>query len=305
MSPMHAPASVLALVGVAAPAFAGPSMTGGDFQSRETIKLFVFAGQSNMVGGNSLDALATIDPARLEATPEVRHTYRLNQTSDPDGWGALAHHNGVIGGTTWGPDLVFGQDHNALGMEHKTAMIKTARSGTSLAKDWVPSADFLFQDSVSYIDRQMRELRRQGYRVEVEGIFWVQGFADTGFPDDAAAYGDNLTILSEAFRDHFNDAELPFFFTRQHIDSQRQQYLDVMRAGQEAFAAGDANAYMIDIDDIGFRDEFIHYDAAGTIAIGQRLLDAYLASEGLLTVPTPGATAVLAGAGVVAFRRRR
>ena len=113
----------------------------GHAQAQQTVRLFWFAGQSNMVGGSTLDDL----PTELAGTrDDVMHTYRLNQISDPDGWGGLANHGGIIGGTTYGPDLSFGHavaDAMAsMFPDDEIAIIKTAHNGTALARQWLPGS---------------------------------------------------------------------------------------------------------------------------------------------------------------------
>lgn len=297
----------------------------------DTISLFVFAGQSNLNGRftrNTAADLIARDARYATPNPNVDYNFRINLENKPGGWGPLFHHEGFQA-STWGPDVVFGYELNDRDPSLDFAVIKTAINGTSLSDDWDddntdPGARQLFDDSVGFIQSQIADLELStGKTVVVEGVFWLQGWNDTATLAQGQEYGANLAALAEDFRQEFANPELPFIFTRQHINTLPDGEDSVanfgnvydsvlaMRAGQEAFAASDPNAYLIDIDDVGFFVEpglapggadrtGVHYDTDGLIAIGERFVNTWQA------IPTPGSAVLLTTAGaVVAFRRRR
>ncbi|MEM7622107.1 MAG: sialate O-acetylesterase [Planctomycetota bacterium] len=242
----------------------------------EPIKLFLFAGQSNMVGGAGLEMLEVVEGSMLAPNENVLYTFHINNTEDPDGWGPLVHALGVVGGSTWGPDLVFGNLHDRLRPNEKIAVIKTAVSGTSLGEDWLPGSGPKLAQSLEFLSRAIPSLEALGYEVEPAGIFWVQGFADGGWDYLANVYGENLTNLAATFRAALGRADTPFFFSRQHVSSKRPAAnLATQRSQQEAVAAADPNTHLIDIDDLDFRDDNVHYDRMGTYLIGTRFLERY------------------------------
>lgn len=301
---------------------------GATVASAETISLFVFAGQSNLNGRftrNTAADLIAKDSRYATPNDDVPYNFRINQEDKPGGWSPLIHHEGFQA-STWGPDVVFGYELNEREPDRDMAVIKTAVNGTSLSDDWdadATSGRLLFQDSINFINDQINGLETiTGATVVVEGVFWLQGWNDAETLAQGQAYGDNLADLAEGFRTEFANPELPFIFTRQHINTLPPGETDIanfgtvydsvlaMRAGQEAFAANDPNSYLIDIDDVGFFVEpgnapggadrtGVHYDTHGLISIGERFVDTYQA------IPTPGAAFVTVAFGVLTLRRRR
>ncbi|MEM1165127.1 MAG: sialate O-acetylesterase [Planctomycetota bacterium] len=275
---------------------------GASAAAGEHIHLFVFAGQSNMVGGNPVNAqhagvlglpfeqsLEGINPDWYEPEPDVRYTHRLSTIND-GGWHELVHHRWNPSGTSWGPDLPFGHLIHEAWPEANIAVIKTAFGGTALNSSWLarvgdPDPRFpyetLYEDSMEFIYMRVQELLLEGHTVEVEGFFWVQGYGDLGRNSFTNEYQEGLTELSALVREDLDVPDLPFFFTRQHIntDETRAFRLPRFRCEQEQFADSDPNAYLIDIDDVGFRDNGIHYDGQAAAVMGERFFQKFIEHE--------------------------
>ena len=104
----------------------------------EVVRVFIFAGQSNMVGSDSkVQDIRRFPPfAGLEAEqPDVRFSYcigRENKTVS-DGWEKLQPINNIVG-----PELSFARDvTKATGAP--IAIIKVAAGGTHLGGDSTPA----------------------------------------------------------------------------------------------------------------------------------------------------------------------
>lgn len=267
----------------------------------DVIDLYLFAGQSNMIGHNPVAAL----PEGWDAPdPRVRHTFWIDSTPDPDGWGDLAPQS-YAGGDfgTWGPDLIFGRrmGDRAPGT---TAIIKTAVNGASLEASWQPSRNRLYPRAIAFALDAIADLESQGHTVEVKAFFWVQGYTDSVSAAWSSNYAENMHELMGALRADLGTPDLPVLFTRQHAGTLRAGQapagLEILRAQQAAFAAADPRAFMIDIDDIGFADASVHYNADGLITIGERFFETYTT----VVVPSPGGVGLLAIALGGAARRR-
>ena len=272
----------------------------------DVIDLYLFAGQSNMVGGNPVAQLADLQPGWQDAFPAVRHNYIVNGLTRPGGWGPLAPQAGVLppGNGTWGSDLAFGRMIEQSHPDASHAVAKAAWNGTSLPFAWRPSVNDIYPLATTFLANAISELEAQGNTVRLRAVFWVHGYADSSIPARAEQYAESLTELMAALRTDFNTPELPLVFTRQHIGTLRDGLpaaaLDILRAEQEAYAALDPNAYLIDIDDLTFRDNGVHYDSASTIEIARRMHGIYTTQ----IIPGPAA-GVLLGLGVLTASRRR
>jgi cysteine-rich repeat protein len=120
-----------------------------------------------------------------------------------------------------------------------------------------------------------------GQAGEVSAFFWMQGEADAGSAEWAAAYEANLTQFVAQVQADFSAPHLPFVRGRLnvHIDMgvAARPFLDTVRAAQEAVAATLPRTVMVDTDDLALNGDLVQFSAAGQMGLGQRFADAFLA----------------------------
>ena len=194
----------------------------------------------------------------------------------------------------FGPELTFGA---ALAKEDGNhAILKFARNGSPLVTKWAPDGEDLlgFYD---HVDGGLQELRDAGWDPTVVGMIWVQGTGDATSLSAATNYGDNLTVMVDGIRDRYAAPNMRFVFNQLHADATPLLYRDILRAGQAAFAASDANARMINVDDLTLKSDNFHYTPAATQAMGFRLAAA--------AIPEPANAIMIAAMGIAVVLRRR
>jgi hypothetical protein len=222
------------------------------------VQVFILAGQSNMVGHGKTEM--GLDPEASKAagrTVEVkgglgclrRMVADHPDTFGPDGTNPLVDANGdwlvrddvyvyshiegkaTKGGHTtkfgkgsWnGPEYGFGQVvGNAL--DEDVLIIKYARGGTSLAKDWRPPSavkarggevGFMWNEMRAEVKRVLKNLDQEfpnfaGRKYEIVGFGWHQGFNDHVSKDFRPEYEANLVDLIRDVRAEFKSPKLPF-----------------------------------------------------------------------------------------------
>ena len=111
-------------------------LTNGD-ESEEPLKVFIFAGQSNMVGSDSKVKDIQRFPPFLgleNAQENVRFYYSIGRERkfESDGWQSLSPVNNIVG-----PELSFARKVSAT-LKSQIAIIKCAAGGTHLGGDWNP-----------------------------------------------------------------------------------------------------------------------------------------------------------------------
>lgn len=241
----------------------------------EPIRVYIMAGQSNMVGGAPEPA-----PSNLSPQADILYQYRLEIGVNPirrhesTTWGPLRTLAGLGVGSSYGSELSFG---NAMASREagKVAIIKTAANGTSLATRWMPSqtdSAALYPWMIEKVNSSLDELRGQGYDPTIEGFVWIQGEGDAGAPDRAAAYGANLGTLASALRSDLNVPNLPFLLNELHANLNRA-YRNEVRQGQRAAAAADPNMHIVNGDDLGLLSDSVHFLSSTHIEMGRRLAD--------------------------------
>jgi len=276
---------LLALWAVAVPLRAGET---GD---EKTLRVFIFAGQSNMVGSDSkVKDIGRFPPfVGLEKSQDhVRFSYcigRKNKTQS-DGWVALQPVNGVVG-----PELSFARKVTS-GIKAPIAIIKVAAGGTHLGGDWNPDEPIGFKMyplALDLVRSSLAELDKQGIPYRVEGFMWHQGENDMFNKDYMPNYGRNLKNFLARWR---HDLELPrlrFYIgelctkTIWGMDLRPRMY--AISVGQRAVTDVDPLAQYIPTSHVGVEigggvGLHYHYGTLGQLEHGVNYATAYLANIG-------------------------
>jgi hypothetical protein len=146
------------------------------------VRVFVLAGQSNMVGGGAMDDLPT-EPFDLSAPQDDIEYHFLIRGENPlaaAGWSPLRPLWPGFTGTTYGPELTFGRRLADQFHGESIAIIKVAQGGTDLQNDWNPSGETgtTYQAMIDHVALAMGQLEAAGDAPIVSGFVWVQGSGD-------------------------------------------------------------------------------------------------------------------------------
>ncbi len=209
MTRTHSP-SVLAVIllwALAPPAFA---QTNDD---QETLRVFIFAGQSNMVGSDSkVGDIKRFPPyAGLEDPQEkVLFTYCLGRENKrrSEGWVALQHVNKVVG-----PELSFARRVTGH-IKAPIAIIKVAAGGTHLGGDWNPGKPIGFKMyplALETIRKALAGLDQRKIKYRLEGFMWHQGENDMFNEEYMKGYGGNLKNFLASWRRDLKTPDLKFY----------------------------------------------------------------------------------------------
>jgi len=234
--------------------------------SKKSIPLFIFAGQSNMVGIGSTGSTL---PANLR-TPR----------KDAQFWDRSA---GAWSTTPVLPNGVYGPEVSALrrlaDKLHRPVLgVKVAENSTSLATDWNPSSPNGYYAQMRSVvsDALLARVKGEGLP-EVAGFFWMQGEADAQQAATAEAYSANLNRLISQVRTDFSADRLPFVIGRIRVNNPATEIGDnEVRAAEDQAAAHDPNVKTVSTDDLTRIADFLHFDGPGLIALGNRFADAYV-----------------------------
>lgn len=258
-----------------------------------TVRVFIFAGQSNMVGSDSkVQDIQQFPPfAGLEAPqPRVRFSYclgRETKTKSP-GWVDLQPVNNVVG-----PELSFARKVTQ-NIEAPIAIIKIAAGGTHLGGDWnpdEPSGFKMYPLALQSIRDALADWEQQGIEYRLEGFMWHQGENDMFDPDYMANYGRNLKQFLASWRRDLNAPELRFYIgelctkTIWGMDLRPRMY--AISLGQKDVTDRDPLAQYVPTSHIGVEigggvGLHYHYGTLGQLEHGVNYADAYLSNIGKL-----------------------
>jgi hypothetical protein len=283
-SPLIA-ALVLALVAAVTPAAAEAE------SDTTTVRVFIFAGQSNMVGSDSkaediqrFPPFAGLD--RPQDTVLFSYLIGREEKAASNGWVAMQPVDGVVG-----PELSFAR---RVSRETKApiAIIKCAAGGTTLGADWNPDAPSgfkLYPLALQLIRSSLAELDRKQLAYRIEGFMWHQGENDMFDETFRPNYGRNLKNFLASWRRDLKTPNLRFSIgelcTKTIWGMDNRENMDAIRAGQKAVTDSDPLAEYIPtshnaVEIGGGEGLHYHYGTLGQLEHGVNYADAYLRSIG-------------------------
>ena len=265
----------------------------------KTLRVFIFAGQSNMVGSDSkVKDIKRFPPfAGLEAPQsKVLFSYCIGRQNKmrSDGWVALQHVNNVVG-----PELSFARKVTQH-IKAPIAIIKCAAGGTHLGGDWNPDESIGFKMyplTLDLIKTSLADLDKRGIKYRIEGFMWHQGENDMFNKDYMPSYGKNLKNFLAKWRRDLKTPELKFYIgelctkTIWGMDLRPRMY--AISLGQREVTNADPRAEYVPTSHVGAEigrpvGLHYHYGTLGQLQHGENYATAYLRTIGLkLDQPRP------------------
>ena len=265
----------------------------------KTLRVFIFAGQSNMVGSDSkVKDIKRFPPyAGLEeAQDKTLFTYclgRENKTRSK-GWEPLAPINNIVG-----PELSFARKVTKH-IKAPIAIIKVAAGGTHLGGDWNPDEPIGFKMyplALETIRTALADLDKRKIKYRLEGFMWHQGENDMFNKDYMPNYGKNLKNFLAKWRRDLKTPELKFYIgelctkTIWGMDLRPRMY--AISLGQREVTNADPRAEYVPTSHVGAEigrpvGLHYHYGTLGQLQHGENYATAYLRTIGLkLDRPRP------------------
>ncbi len=259
----------------------------------KTLRVFIFAGQSNMVGTHSKVAdIPRFPPFADLDKPQtnVLFSYKLGreQMQSSDGWIAMQPT-----GDYFGPELSFAR-RVSQNIEVPIAIIKVASGGTTLGKDWnpdMPDGFKLYPLALEHVRASLAELDRKKVAYRIEGFMWHQGENDMFDKAFKPAYAANLKNFIASWRRDLKLPNLRFYIgelcTKTIWGMDNRENMLAIRTAQKAVTAADQLTEYIptshDAVEIGGDAGLhYHYGTLGQLEHGVNHADAYLRTIGKL-----------------------
>ena len=256
------------------------------------LRVFIFAGQSNMVGSDSkVEDIQHFAPFRGLEFPQtdVKFSYCIGRENKlrSNGWVDLKSVNEVVG-----PELSFARKLTR-NIEEPIAIIKCAAGGTTLGADWnpdKPSGFKLYPVLMNLIKESLSALDNQGIPYRIEGFMWHQGENDMFVKEFMPHYGRNLANLLKHIRHDLGVPKLKFYIgelctkTIWGMDLRARMY--AISLGQKEVASNDLLATYIPTSHVGVEigspvGLHYHYGTLGQLEHGVNYADAYLEDIGM------------------------
>lgn len=256
-------------------------------EQAEVIRVFIFAGQSNMEGADSkIDDVQNFPPfiGATEANPDVLFSYSLGRDnkSESQGWVPLQSVRDWVG-----PELTFARELKKT-VDFPIAIIKCAAGGTHLGGDWNPdnpSGFKLYPHLRQLVSSSLAALDAKGLPYRIEGFMWHQGENDMFEKDYLQNYGRNLKNFIEHCRRDLESPNLRFYIgelctkTIWGMDLRPRMY--AISLGQREVTNHDPLAEYVPTSHIGVEighpvGLHYHYGTLGQLEHGVNYAHAYL-----------------------------
>jgi hypothetical protein len=259
--------------------------------STPPVRVFIFAGQSNMVGTHSRVAdihrfppFAGLD----QPQPKVLFSYKLGreEMTSSNGWVPLQPTKDYFG-----PELSFGHKVSQ-NIDAPIAIIKVASGGTTLGEDWNPDQPGgfkLYPLALAHVRDSLAEFDRQKIAYQIEGFMWHQGENDMFSNDFKPQYERNLANFIASWRRDLHTPELRFYLgelcTKTIWGMDNRDNMLAIRTAQKAVAATDPLVEYIptshDAVEIGGEEGLhYHYGTLGQLEHGVNYAESYLRAIG-------------------------
>lgn len=255
-------------------------------------RVFIFAGQSNMVGSDSrVDDVKNFPPfVGLEAPQsQVLFSYCIGREAKKrsNGWVALQPVDNLVG-----PELSFARRVSKQ-IDAPIAIIKCAAGGTHLGGDWNPDKPTGFKMyplALDLVKSSLAELKRQGMKYRIEGFMWHQGENDMFNEEYMQNYGPNLARFLASWRRDLGCPKLNFYIgelctkTIWGMDLRPRMY--AISEGQRFVTKSDPHARYVRTSHVGVEigrpvGLHYHYGTLGQLQHGENYADAYLQTIGV------------------------
>ncbi len=257
----------------------------------KTMRVFIFAGQSNMVGTHSrvkdinhFPPFAGLDQPQAKVLFSHKLGRETMETSN--GWIPMQPTRDYFG-----PELSFAKKVSQ-NIEAPIAIIKVASGGTTLGKDWnpdMPDGFKLYPLALDHVRASLAELDRKKIAYRIEGFMWHQGENDMFDKVFKPAYAANLKNFLASWRRDLRTPNLKFYIgemctkTIWGMDNRDNMY--AIRTAQKAVTGSDPLAEYIptshDAVEIGGGAGLhYHYGTLGQLEHGVNYADAYLRTIG-------------------------
>lgn len=271
-------------------------VTNGAAFAEEITRVFLFAGQSNMVGSDAnserIDDYPNFKGAG-DPQSDVLYSYILGNGDEASkGWVPLKPLR------SFGPEITFARRVRRQ-VPFPIAIIKSAVGGTTVAFDWNPDApdkgQKLYPRTLKLIRESLDELDKRGIRYQFEAVMWHQGENDMLDRNLYKQYADGLTKLIERLRVDLKAPQLKWYIAEVSEKGiwgmDHRNNLGIFRQQQEQVLKADPLLRWVPTSHLAFEvmgsgQPHYHFGTQGQLQLGEAFATAYLRDIGRRPTPT-------------------
>jgi len=258
----------------------GTSQSTTPHSKPDALKVFILAGQSNMVGAGEVQARQDRNEGRgslgyLIRAPETRERFAhlVDETGAwverGDVWISFFERRGPLSvgygsrASTIGPELGFGHEVGEY-LDEPVLIIKVAWGGKSLAKDFRPPSaggevgEFYtallaeVREVLSNIEERFPKIEHSGY--ELKGFGWHQGWNDRINQEFNDAYEHNLSCFIRDVRKDLKAPDLPFVIAETGMSGHEEKHPRALSLMKAQAAVAERKEFQGNVAFVGTKD---------------------------------------------------
>ncbi|MFO1046071.1 MAG: sialate O-acetylesterase [Planctomycetaceae bacterium] len=253
-------------------------------------RVFILAGQSNMVGADA-------NTERIDDYPEFRgagapqedvlYSYIMGNGDEASkGWVALKPLR------SFGPEITFARRVRNQA-KCPVAIIKSAVGGTTVAFDWNPDApekgQKLYPRTIQLVRDSLKNLEERGIKYRLEGVLWHQGENDMLDRNLYKQYAEGLTKLIARLRSDLNAPGLKWYIAEVSEKGiwgmDHRSNLGILHQQQQQVLKADPLLRWVPTSHLAFEvmgsgQPHYHYGTQGQLQMGEAFAAAYLQEIG-------------------------
>ena len=258
--------------------------------AEEVTRVFLFAGQSNMVGSDAhADRIDEYPNFKGAGKPQsdVLFSYIIgNGDESSKGWVPLKPLQ------AFGPEVTFARRVRQQA-QFPIAIIKSAVGGTTVAFDWNPDApdkgQKLYPRTLKLNRESLADMDKRGVRYQLEAVMWHQGENDMLDRNLYKQYADGLAKLVARLRADLKAPELKWYIGEVSEKGiwgmDHRQNLGIFRQQQEQVLKADALLRWVPTSHLAFEvmgtgQPHYHFGTQGQLQMGEAFAAAYLRDIG-------------------------
>ncbi len=181
--------------------------------------------------------------------------------------------------STFGPEIGIAENVHEK-YANKLFLIKYACGASNLKDDWANRKTPMYRRLIKYVELQMENLKKMGYKPTIKAFCWMQGEGDS-YDGYYQEYYENTKQFVGNFREdlkvYSGDKDVPFIDAAINDDPETWEYCKEVNEAKKKFANDGENNIFIDTNEAGMHTDQeptdgpdkCHYDSESEVLLGK------------------------------------
>lgn len=225
-------------------------------QTGDSLDVFVFLGQSNMVGAGDICALSD-----LKFPGDVQ---MINRSYSPKRLSKKKKHSI----SNYGPEFFFAKQLAKHRANNTSLFLKVAIGGSDVAQ---------WNQGENYCDTILTYLKyiRKNFSPKTYTFFWAHGESDVKLGTSREKYQSELNQLLFSIRKEIESSQFSFIMNIVNVDKYGLEKLSDIQTAQLSVCESHTSIHCISSEDLDMQKDKVHYSVEGLKQLGEYYFNTY------------------------------